>query len=224
MALIVMGLASGAFSAISGATGASAANNAANQAYMNDSLQTGINNGREQIKATQMFVNQLRRNKEIRRSAYNKEWDDLKIARVDMTSRQSQMSSAFRQKRASIVANQAVRNVGGGSSAAIRMAQITALVQENDNLMQTYNNSVANIRKQRDNAMKQITTNIYLPNYAMIAPPPMQQSVIAPIIGGVMSGATAAISGGMQQAEYNSWAGSDAGVASGAMQIPSFFG
>ena len=211
MNMIALGSAvAGGLSSIFGGKAQGAAMRRQNeQAYRNwvqANSQKTINNSREQFQAAYRATQQLQRNSGIMKAAWENQWEAKQALDYKTGFQQSQLSKQFSQQKSSLVNAVLAKGISSGSGmyATLATAQAMDALKNASILAHNATEERKNIDRQTQNALNQMTQDIFMPNIAIYDAAPIYGDPGAAETGGLISGlvqiggavAGAAVSGG----------------------------
>jgi len=200
-----VGVAQGIFGGMAQSAAAARQNNEAIQQWAAGNTQKTINNARAQFQAAQQWTNQLKRNEQIIKNAYNYSFDAQRAASAMRNYKQQQTSNIAMAQRATLLASVTARGVSGssGSSTALKNAQAMQLLNENRYQNMEYQNQLKAIKQQEKNMLSQQTDNVFMPNTQGYDAEPILQDTSMPMIGGVLAGVAGGLQGALSGMEFN---------------------
>lgn len=201
MAAILVGMGAaavmgGVMSGISGSAAQDAANQAAIQQYQSQELQKGQQNGREMFQAAYQWQQQVKRNQNIRESAYLNKEEALRYVEETSGKEQSNLSVALRQQNAALKNNMGARGISNRSGMANAIGTISSLsaLKAAGSIASNLAMAKQNIEKQTNAAMSGQTENTIIGNYSATGQPPLLGSTTMPLISGIVGGLTSGVS------------------------------
>ena len=197
MPMIILGvgsaIASGVGSIFSGRAQSAAMEQANQQAYQNwirANTQKTFNNSREQFQAAYQTAQQLKRNSEIGKAAWQSDWENKQALQFRTNYQQKQLANQFATQRATLLNAMLAKGVSSSSGmySSLAVAQSLDALNNANALKRNAEIELQNINKQTQAALSQKTENIFMPNIELFDAAPIYGDASAAAMGGTISG------------------------------------
>lgn len=167
-------------------------NKNAMNSWIQNNLQTALNNGSQLFQAAQNTRNQRISNTQIFKNAYLFQEESLDALAEQESFTQNQLSTNYQAARGAVDAQLAASNVRGGTAKALKLSQSLNFLKNATQADDNFNRTRNNIKRQTENMLSKRTSNVFMANMQTPNAMPEQQLVASgtmPIIGGILSGA-----------------------------------